>query len=290
MKNMVFDIQTNETSQYFPFKLFYNHDIFAPDHCHTEVELIYILSNSMDGHINGSNYHLNKGDIVMIANGDIHGISYSNHSRMVIQFKLDVLEGLYTYSDDMNKVLDKMQTLERMSTKWPSNVHQKVSDILMSLKQAEETLTETAYRIRVCSLLYQLIDICFNDIPQSEDQLEKRLITKNKEIFLKVQNIFTYIQDNFNKNITIDEVANSFHFSPNYFTKIWRKYTGTSFHTYLNEYRINRSTFLLKDTDLLVSEIGYETGFQSTKTFNRVFKSIIGVSPSEYRMSFQKNK
>ena len=279
---MIYDIQTNETSREFPFKLFFNDDVFAKNHCHTEVEFLRVTDGNMDAHVNGIHYNLNAGDMLMIVSGDLHSIQYSSHRRMVIQFKIDILEGQYN-SDDISNIFDRMHTLQRVSRKWEQSACEKVSAILDDLEVAKNTLTGTEYRLRVCSRLSALVDICYSDISQSEKQTEKSLIMRNKKALLKIEKLFSYIHANYSRKITIGEIAAVLHYSPNYFTKVWKKYMGTSFHAYLNEYRVNKATVLLKNTDNSVTDIALETGFDSIKTFNRVFKNIMGANPSEFR-------
>ena len=68
-----------------------------------------------------------------------------------------------------------------------------------------------------------------------------------------------------------------------YFCKSFRKHTGIHFTDYVSRLRIERSKELLINPNLRVSEIAYEVGFQSLTHFNRVFRRIVGKSPSDYR-------
>lgn len=68
-----------------------------------------------------------------------------------------------------------------------------------------------------------------------------------------------------------------------YFCKIFRKVTGLNFTDYLSRLRIEKAKNLLLNPNLRISEIAYEVGFQSLTHFNRVFKKIVGQSPTSYR-------
>jgi len=68
-----------------------------------------------------------------------------------------------------------------------------------------------------------------------------------------------------------------------YFCKLFKKATGLNFTEYLSQLRIEKAKNLLLNPNLRVSEIAYETGFQSLTHFNRVFKRIAGQSPTTYR-------
>ena len=68
-----------------------------------------------------------------------------------------------------------------------------------------------------------------------------------------------------------------------YFCKIFKKSTGTHFTDYLSRVRVEKARNLLLNPNLRISEIAYEVGFQSLTHFNRVFKKLLGQSPTEYR-------
>ena len=287
VNSIVYDIQTNETQGEFPYKLFYCENVITADHCHTETEIISILSGEATVQINGVKYELKKGDIFFAASGDIHSIEYSEHKRLVIQFKLDILKELYIYQDDIDFMFSKLHSSARVSTDWDERTKSDFTDILNALMQAEKNKDTPLYRIRVYSLLYRLADIFASELPEDEEQKRKLWLLSNKKDYAKIEKMFVYIHKNFDKNITLDSMAEQFHYSVNYFTRLWKKYIGTSFHQYLNEYRITQAMAMLRETDKFIVDIAYATGFQSIKSFNRVFKQVTDISPSQYRESYK---
>ena len=78
-------------------------------------------------------------------------------------------------------------------------------------------------------------------------------------------------------------VAKACNTSTFYFCKMFKKITGLNFTDYLSRVRIEKSKDLLLNPNLRVSEIAFEVGFQSLTHFNRVFKRILGQSPTDYR-------
>jgi len=83
-------------------------------------------------------------------------------------------------------------------------------------------------------------------------------------------------------------VAKAVNTSTSYFCRIFKKYTGLNFTDYVSRIRIEKAKSLLLNPNLRISEIAYEVGFQSLTHFNRVFKRVVGQSPTVYRASLPK--
>jgi len=92
-----------------------------------------------------------------------------------------------------------------------------------------------------------------------------------------------YIHDNYNKEISLDDLARLTNFSKYYFCSLFREFTGESFREYQNRLRIRRATELLRDTVLSVTDIAFACGFNDSNYFSRKFKQITGRTPSEAR-------
>ncbi len=93
-----------------------------------------------------------------------------------------------------------------------------------------------------------------------------------------------YIQERHSQELTLRQVAASVGASPFYFCKLFKKSTGINFTEYVSRVRVERAKHLLLNPNLHVSEIAFEVGFQSLPHFNRMFKKILGQSPTAYRL------
>jgi YesN/AraC family two-component response regulator len=112
-----------------------------------------------------------------------------------------------------------------------------------------------------------------NQIMVQEQNAEPAMISRAKQ----------YIAEHQSEKLSLDQVSNAVHTSKFYFCKSFKKATGIHFTDYLSRIRMERAKGLLLNPNLRVSEIAYEVGFQSLTHFNRVFKRILGQSPTEYR-------
>ncbi len=101
---------------------------------------------------------------------------------------------------------------------------------------------------------------------------------------MRLSNIINFIMRNYNNQIDLEDVANAAYMTPQAFCRYFKKHTGHTFITFLNEVRINDACKSLVSGDKpdCISGIAYKAGFNSITNFNRVFKSIIGQSPRAY--------
>jgi AraC-like DNA-binding protein len=97
-----------------------------------------------------------------------------------------------------------------------------------------------------------------------------------------------YIQEHQTEELSLGQIASAVHTSPFYFCKLFKKVTGIHFTDYVSRTRTERAKNLLLNPNLRISEIAYEVGFQSLTHFNRVFKRIVGQSPTEFRAQLPK--
>lgn len=113
-------------------------------------------------------------------------------------------------------------------------------------------------------------------------------ISENEGI--RISNIYNHIMQYYHEQITLDDVANAAHMTPHAFCRYFKKHTGHTFVSFLNEVRINEACKRLIDhSSDSISSIAYKCGFNSITNFNRVFRAVIGSSPREYVDSYQKN-
>lgn len=97
-----------------------------------------------------------------------------------------------------------------------------------------------------------------------------------------------YILTNYNKQITLEEVASSVNLSPNYFSHLFRKALGETFIEFLTRVRMEKAVDLLAENKYSLKEINFKIGYNDPNYFSRVFKRHYGVSPRNYQQKFFK--
>jgi AraC-like DNA-binding protein len=99
----------------------------------------------------------------------------------------------------------------------------------------------------------------------------------------RVRLVRAYTERHQAENLSLSEVARVIHVSPFYLCKIFKRATGLTFIDFRNRLRIESAKKLLTAPGVSISEIAYKVGFQSLTQFNRLFRRIVGKSPTEFR-------
>lgn len=98
----------------------------------------------------------------------------------------------------------------------------------------------------------------------------------------KILDAMSYIQINLNTNLTVAHLAERQNLHPDYFSRIFYKYTGERPIAFIHEKRIERAQYLITTTNMTYEDIAMETGFEHLPYFSRVFKKVTGITPGEY--------
>lgn len=264
----------------FPFRMLMNDgDILTTPHWHREVELIYVTKGTIALGIDDVPYKLSEGEIAFISGGLIHYVLASPGSeRLVYQFDLPYfLAG--NQQADLQKVLSELQPV---SPQWESETEASVRNLLEGMNQEIEQQS-LGYNVALKAQLFQLLTLLIRDIPKRTRSSEKMNKLATKDVLEKLDDIFSYVEANYQEVLTLQDIAAVSGYSSFYFTKFFKKNTGKTFLSFLNDYRIDKAKWLLINSDLPVSEIITQTGFESDKTFYRLFKRSMEMAPLEYR-------
>jgi AraC-like DNA-binding protein len=128
------------------------------------------------------------------------------------------------------------------------------------------------------SIFAEHLSMKSNQIAVQTANAEPPMISKAKQ----------FIAEHHAEDLSLGQVAAAVHTSIFYFCKMFRKITGTTFTEFVSRTRVEKAKNLLLNPNLRISEIAYEVGFQSLTHFNRVFKNVVGESPSDYRSRLPK--
>ncbi|MBP2025237.1 helix-turn-helix domain-containing protein [Peptoniphilus stercorisuis] len=98
-----------------------------------------------------------------------------------------------------------------------------------------------------------------------------------------IEDALEYINNNFNKKLTLQGVANKLHISRNYLCHLFKVQTGYKFCEYINLQRVNRAKELIEENKKTLEFISFDCGFSSQSHFSTTFKKYVGLTPNEYK-------
>lgn len=269
----------SENSKQFLFSVYYSEKYerngYYRNHYHTVAELGYVIKGDAKYIVGDKSYNVSGGDLVIIRSNERHCIPevYSEKfSLLNIQFSSYFLWNVC--SDFIKR--GKIQSL--INTDIEINNLQSSKEIGKAFSDFSEIFDKYAgdsFKIRyavlnlICIIAEKLSDDGYIDIPiQHINDVEKAV---------------SFIKSNYMNDISLYDIAKSAAMSRSYFSNIFRNVTGISPYNYLITTRIEKATEQLKNTTVSVMDIAEGCGFTSLTSFNKAFKQLIGITPTEYR-------
>ncbi|MFY9390717.1 MAG: AraC family transcriptional regulator [Limnochordia bacterium] len=248
-------------------------------HFHDYYEIYYLVSGERDYFIDNRTYHVKPGNIVLINRGVIHrtiGSSPKGYER-----------ALFYYEKEFEEEINRRYPNARLFSVFNLDLHvfslseqdqQFVNEQI--LKIAKECLErpenhESYLEVLFIELLFYL-KRCISDSLTAVPQVANPKMAK-------ISDIIAFLNDNYMKRLSLPLITEKFFISTSCFTKTFKEATGFTFVEYLNNLRIKHAQYMLRGTDLTVSEIAERVGFDSVTHFGRVFKKYTGISPLAYR-------
>jgi len=131
--------------------------------------------------------------------------------------------------------------------------------------------------LNIIGHLYLFLDV----LERSNIRLKRSAKNDMKDFY--IHEALTFVENNFQKDISVENMADVCNLNRSYFGKIFKETLGKSPQEFLLEYRMTKATELLKLTRLSIKEVGIAVGYENQFHFSRAFKNIYGVSPYEWR-------
>ena len=228
-------------------------------HFHKNYEVIYVIRGKAVCSINGKTKTLEQGEFALCLSNEIHSIRSLGESRIWIGvFSIDFISEFARHQNGKSGVDFSFKCSESTTKYLLDNlIKDKLSDVFV-----------------IKSCLYALCSEYLKQIP-----LQKAVKKKSSVMGAIVE----YVEKNYKSTISLSTISQSLGYDYCYFSKIFRQLFSMNFNEYLNIYRFNAACALLIESDMSITGISYESGFQSVRSFNNTFKRYSGVSPSEWR-------
>ena len=245
------------------------------EHWHKELEINYILDGQCDYYIDGKHYTAKKGDIIIINSESIHRAVpkitrvIENRMAYTLLINYEFIKNLIPDLDESMFIIEKIKDL--------SSIKICIEEILKHYKY-----DKTQYKyIAISGLVQKLIyELCINDAKQNKSSV---VLTGKKNI-QKIKEVLDYIANNYREQLKQEDLAKYFYFSREYFSRFFKKYTGTTFREYITIYRLQKAIQRMMECDDSMVNIALDTGFSDTRQFIKHFKKYYKVTPYQYKI------
>lgn len=245
---------------------FYVQQAFEP-HFHKNIEIIYVVNGSVDCTINGRNYTLSKDEYGLCLPYEVHSYKPKAHTKYwVCVFSSDYVRAFSKYIND------------KCSCGFNFQLKKVTNDFIKS--EFIYTNTTSVYIIKSC--LYAICDEYVRTVKISPK--------KGSKLFHLRSCITDYIEKNYMRNISLNDIALLLGYDYNYVSRLFNTVFKMPFKNYLNIYRLDSALAMLDETDMKILDIAYKSGFQSLRNFNSCFKKHFGITPVEFRASNVDNR
>lgn len=260
-----------------------NKPFFITHHWHDEIEIIYIEDGEFNIHVNGAVHNAKKGEVYFINSQEIHQITALTESSIhyAIVFKPEIIR--FQWHDPSQQKYINPLIKGRIKYLFHVNdfpeiraiIVREIKDILSAYQLAKDSwqIMAKASLLKIIATFIHHELIIQTGMPEEKSD-EKAMIAKA---------IMTHIHENYMQKLTLDQLASLVNFSTPYFCKFFKSMIGKTATQYINEYRIEKACQLLTQTPDKIIDISFSVGFDNFSYFIRKFKTIKGMTPSEYR-------
>ncbi len=241
---------------------------YLQKHWHRFFEIEFFLSGNGIHNINGKPYPIRAGEMHLMKLTDIHEFNFENDCRLyVVQFPAIYL------TEDINSVI--LNCDKDMLVYFEKEEFQKAEFLFKLLM--EEKLKSDSYNDKIIkSVITSLVLMFFRKL----DVDEKSVNCKSDN---RMNSIITYIQSNFQNQLSLGEVAEEFYMNSEYFSRYFKKHMGISLKEYLSGIRLDYAKKLVCDTQMKVLDICMTCGYNSMTTFLRDFENRYKCTPKQMR-------
>ena len=249
-----------------------------PVHWHDEFEIIYVRSGFLTVSISGESYIGKTGEAFVVSPGNLHLMGSQSGTVDYYTF-LFPLKYISFRTDDMldEKLLEPLNSGHLMICPRVKDTAKELCEQLIEIYEAknDESVSKITTQVRTKIILLQFIlemwkkGFVIENDTSGRNTIEKEMVS--------------YIQQNFTGKISLREFGEQFHLSEKYISRYFKEHFHITLSQYVTYLRLEHAKQLLQDTDIPVTDVAMQSGYQNVSYFIRSFQKAYAVSPLKYR-------
>ncbi len=255
-------------------------------HIHKEYEIYYLVNGERYYFIEGRTYLVNAGCVVLVKSGDIHRTATvkpdTRHERILLILNEEYLRPV------LNALgYSSISTFFRIPVIQLAPPDQKAAQDIFESILYELSQKNAGYEAMIRIRILEFLLICYRSGNNAAALHGHEVRPSTK--YTKANEAALYIKAHFTEKISLQDIADDIHVSRGYLSNVFNEVNGIKITEYINVQRINYAKTLLSSSDIAVTELAGRCGYDSITYFERIFKQLVGTSPSNYRKSIGKS-
>lgn len=247
-------------------------------HYHPEIEICFTRKSIGKRYVGNNISQYEEGDLVMFGELLPHGFTTVHQcEQIVIQLDKEFLGASFFNKPELRRV-NELLNQSKMGLHFFGKTNKEAIKIINAMMN-KEGFQRLIHLLKLLHLLanskeYKLI--CSREYSAN----------LNLASLSRIKKVFDFIENNYERNITVEHAASLINLTESAFYKFIKKHTKKKFTQIVNEFRVNKASKLLINSEMTIAEICYNCGYNNLSYFNRKFKEIIGERPSQFRSKY----
>ncbi|WP_246050097.1 helix-turn-helix transcriptional regulator [Aquibacillus sediminis] len=241
------------------------------------LQLVMVIAGEIVVETNSHYYSLEEKDLLIINRNELYQISGSDHNRvLIITIEDDYMVRNYTaYRNSRFECYSKEVDVGREQL--VKTIRKLLAETLISYYRKDDS-----YRIEILSFINRILLILIRRFKQKSSRLANININDHR-----LTQIITFIEENYNEPITLEETASKFYLSAGYLSRYFKDNMEIGFTRFLMKVRLEHAVKDLLYTSNTIERIAMNNGFPSAKSFAKLFKDTYQQTPKTYRKDHQ---
>ena len=263
----------------------------VPWHYHSEIEILFVVKSSGTSYIGDGIHRFTEGEISIIGENVPHwwksdgkysdGKDKTGIKALIIQFKKEIFETNFINLAEMGPIKDFLLKSQR-GIYYYGKTRRILGEQIIKI-----------FRLRGLARITELI-LLLDMMARAREHRYHTSVGYSKIIntydFDRFNRIHEHVIQNFSRPIRLEEVAAKVNLCPTAFCRYFKKHTGKTFMSFLNEIRVGNACKLMVEGNVPISLAGMESGFNNLSHFNNQFKHFTKLTPSEYLNAYRDSR
>jgi AraC-like DNA-binding protein len=256
---------------------------------HDYFELFYLQAGELVCRIQDQEFQMRSGDLAVISSTQYHTIQWPEKKNAAGRIRAAVLyflPELIRATDASGEDAEYLTPFLMQDARFPHLIRGKtgiptqIFD-LIRLSHKEMPADTVRARLTLKTYLKMILILLVNHYADHQGTVES--FNRKQRAIEQLAPLFAFLEANYKEPVSVAMAAEVLHLSESHFMRLFKQVTGQSFVNYLNQFRIAKAEHLLATTDLSVAEVSQAVGFCDQSYFGLVFRSLIQMTPLQYK-------